>query len=298
MDGSEPGSAIAAGWYEDPSGRYRARWWDGREWTDEVAAADGNQLSDPREEVRGSQAAPTGTVVAAVETVPIRIVPSTGLPAWDSPDPTVASTHTLDPGLDVHVLEHRGGWALVQCSNGWTCWVDGSALLDPSPPVTTERVAAPPARESAAQQATLVAPLALLAGALVTVSAFLPWFSFQGVDLNGFKIPLHFLVSADSAPSTDAKLDSVGGLLLLAGLVLAGLAFTRLPLARRTAASVVGLVCVGYIFQMSRSLNDSAGAPSVTSVLAFGAYLALFAAALGYADIKRWPARTVESRLR
>ena len=36
---------------------------------------------------------------------------------------------TLDPDLDVEVLEWSGDWARVRCSNGWEAWIDGRPLI-------------------------------------------------------------------------------------------------------------------------------------------------------------------------
>jgi len=39
-------SAVPAGWYADPSGRYELRYWDGNAWTEHVSRA-GQQFTDP-----------------------------------------------------------------------------------------------------------------------------------------------------------------------------------------------------------------------------------------------------------
>ena len=233
-------------------------------------------------------------------------VPGDGLWAWSAPDPAASPVNSLDAGLDIQLLERHGGWAHVQCSNGWTCWVDGNALI-PTAPMSAP--AGPPAAPTAAYQSpsspvssradvSLTAPIALVAGVAAVTSVFLPWFSFASSDLNALKVPLHFLVSTDSAPANDAKLNSVGALLLLAGLALVGLAFTGYRRARRTAGAVVGIVCVGYVMQLIRALHDVPGGPSVTSVLGVGVYVAAVSAALGYADIaKRTHHRNPQPRL-
>jgi len=56
-------------------------------------------------------------------------VPQGGLDAWDDPDPAASPVAALDPGLEVQVLAEEGGWAHVLCSNGWTTWTDGRALV-------------------------------------------------------------------------------------------------------------------------------------------------------------------------
>src|SRR5581483_1050212 len=131
----------------------------------------------------------------------------------------------LDPALDVRLLERHGDWARVQCSNGWTCWVDGNALIETGPAVGRPASAQAPAvayqslspqQPAAGRARSVTAPIALVAGAVAIVSVFLPWFSFEGADANAMKVPLHFLVSTDSSPTNDAKLDSVGAFLILA----------------------------------------------------------------------------------
>jgi class 3 adenylate cyclase len=58
------------------------------------------------------------------------VVPAGGMWAWRDPDPASAPTATMDPGLEVRLLEQRDdGWAQVACSNGWLAWVDGRRLL-------------------------------------------------------------------------------------------------------------------------------------------------------------------------
>jgi hypothetical protein len=48
--------------------------------------------------------------------------------AWAQPDPGGAVVATIDPAVPVQVLERRGDWAEVLCSNGWSGWVDGRNL--------------------------------------------------------------------------------------------------------------------------------------------------------------------------
>lgn len=43
---SEAESAVPAGWYSDPSGRFELRYWDGSAWTEHVSRA-GQQYTDP-----------------------------------------------------------------------------------------------------------------------------------------------------------------------------------------------------------------------------------------------------------
>src|SRR5215216_4956429 len=61
------------------------------------------------------------------------VVPTEGLPAWAGPDGSAAPAATLDPGLDVMLLERRGEWGHLRCSNGWEAWVDARRLVASAP---------------------------------------------------------------------------------------------------------------------------------------------------------------------
>lgn len=73
---------------------------------------------------------------------PTHDVPDAGLRTFGSPDPGAALSTPLDAGLGVRLLEQRpDGWAEIECSNGWRCWVDGRLLVaraaPPAPAATT-----------------------------------------------------------------------------------------------------------------------------------------------------------------
>ena len=51
-----------------------------------------------------------------------------GQPAWDEADRSKDPAATLDPGLQVRVVERRDGLAQVVCSNGWVGWTDAEHL--------------------------------------------------------------------------------------------------------------------------------------------------------------------------
>ncbi|MGV4983791.1 hypothetical protein ACVB8X_05590 [Streptomyces sp. NRAIS4] len=69
---------------------------------------------------------------------PTHVVPRRGLPAWEEPDPA-RPTVPLDPLLPVELVERRGDWAYVRCSNGWGAWVDGRRLVSvPEEPPAAE----------------------------------------------------------------------------------------------------------------------------------------------------------------
>ncbi|MET9935447.1 hypothetical protein, partial [Streptomyces sp. NPDC006324] len=59
---------------------------------------------------------------------PTHVVPRDGLPAWEAPDPGFP-TAPLDAFLPVRLEERSGDWGRIQCSNGWTAWVDARLLV-------------------------------------------------------------------------------------------------------------------------------------------------------------------------
>ncbi|MER5308757.1 hypothetical protein ABT034_13310 [Streptomyces sp. NPDC002773] len=59
---------------------------------------------------------------------PTHVVPRAGLAAWEAPDPALP-TVPLDGFLPVRLEERTGDWGRVQCSNGWTAWVDARLLV-------------------------------------------------------------------------------------------------------------------------------------------------------------------------
>jgi hypothetical protein len=78
--------------------------------------------------------------------------------AWETPNGTGPPAATLDPYLEVQVVERRNDWARIVCSNGWEAWVDGRRLLvaDGSSPPPTDP--APVTSPAAAVSAPVVAP--------------------------------------------------------------------------------------------------------------------------------------------
>ncbi len=81
------------------------------------------------------------------------VVPTEGLPAWNQPDGSGPPAATLDPGLDVQVIESRADWAHVRCSNGWEAWVDGRRLVESQPAPTPVAAPPPPSPTPPPQQA-------------------------------------------------------------------------------------------------------------------------------------------------
>ncbi|OAH11875.1 SH3 domain-containing protein [Streptomyces jeddahensis] len=59
---------------------------------------------------------------------PTHVVPQDGLPAWATPEAT-GPTAALDALLPVQLVDRRGDWGRIVCSNGWSGWVDGRLLV-------------------------------------------------------------------------------------------------------------------------------------------------------------------------
>jgi hypothetical protein len=59
---------------------------------------------------------------------PSHVVPREGMATWSAPDGAQPSA-PLDPLLPVELIDRRGDWARVLCSNGWSAWVDGRLLV-------------------------------------------------------------------------------------------------------------------------------------------------------------------------
>jgi hypothetical protein len=166
------------------------------------------------------------------------VVPTEGLPAWAGPDGSAAPAATLDPGLDVMLLEQRVEWAHVRCSNGWEAWVDVRRLVVSAPAPATAPIPAPPppaatpppsptssqtGPPSAAWGTPGAAPagvprppspgfqigagpiVALVGGFLYFIAGWLSWlrFAFSGTtsvtqSFSAYDIPAHFLLDSRS----------------------------------------------------------------------------------------------------
>jgi len=242
------------------------------------------------------------------------VVPTEGLPAWAGPDGSAAPAATLDPGLDVMLVEQRADWAHVRCSNGWEAWVDARRLVasapapaaapTPAPPPPTATQTGPPSAAwgtpgAAAAPAGVPRPspgfqigagpiVALVGGLLYFIASWLSWlrFAFSGTtsvtqSFSAYDIPAHFLLDSQSES---------GGLNL--GLVIAFFGFACLAAAVLSATNrslgllsiVAGgaafLVVVLFLIQ-TRYIIDALGPAFETgffSVLRFGAYIAFVGA--------------------
>jgi protease PrsW len=89
-------------------------------WTNPGAAA---ALGFTPDEIAANQ--PPSTAFA-----PDRTVGMSGGWAWPTPSQTTARALALAPGLQVQVVEDRGGWVLVRAPNGWLGWTGTPYLTE------------------------------------------------------------------------------------------------------------------------------------------------------------------------
>ncbi len=208
-------------------------------------------------------------------------MPATGVDAWTSPDPSCAPAARLDPWLEVTVTSTWGDWAQIQCSNGWSAWVDGRVLVPRTAraeaPVEApvEVAAAPPPGVSHWAARARAQWAALVGAALVVLGSVLPWMEIGGQSADGTDVPLEFLLSYKS--TTDLGLDL--GVVVLALGVAGAIATLVAPDARwrgviGCAAVAVALV---YVAQVAAMLNaaSSAGRPSLLSTVGFGVWITI-----------------------
>lgn len=129
--------------------------------------------------------------------------PEAGLQAWSAPDAGQPPVATVDPGLELQVLESRGAWARIVCSNGWEAWVDGRLLVAHDVPAPSAR----PRLVAGAAALVIVVLVALMArggGSDHPAGAAL-------VDLHvpaGWSVSRDGLVAAETAPDLTAATPS------------------------------------------------------------------------------------------
>jgi hypothetical protein len=74
---------------------------------------------------------------------PAYTVPAVGMAARAIPDAGSGIVAHLDPGLTVELVERRGDWANIICSNGWLAWVDARELMGAEGPAPVRDPGAP-----------------------------------------------------------------------------------------------------------------------------------------------------------
>jgi hypothetical protein len=219
--------------------------------------------------------------------------PDGGLRAWAAPDPSQQPITTIQARVEMIVLEQLGDWAHIECSNGWSAWVDARKLVAqhapaPTPPPATSE---PSPRPAAATTANAVAEFLarpvmtvgerslvvqdLIPAAGIILGALLSWFRIKhGPSSNSFDVPLLFLLDY----KTRARTLKLGWLLLVA----AGVSVA--PLEKRfhqIALGVTAGVCVLFIIQLQRVVGVFGGHANILDFIGFGTIITLAAAGAG-----------------
>lgn len=196
-------------------------------------------------------------------------VPSGGMPAWASPDPSAAPITELSARVQLRIEETRGAWARVSAENGWSGWVDARRL-------------APLGRGGGGGAMALgglaLRPLPLLGGIALVVAMFLDWVKalFGTAGANSWDVGLPILWSINN-PGDQPRIG-----LILVFLAVGGLAAGIIPRMGRGISAVVGVLTalVGslYIIQVirlfSEQLNASAG-DTLANAIGIGPWIAL-----------------------
>jgi hypothetical protein len=209
-------------------------------------------------------------------------VPPAGMSTWPAPDAAQPQGPPLAADLPVHVVEWWGDWAKVECTNGWTTWVDGRHLVPAGGPPAP--MAASTAMPTASVDPTLdTSPLKVggvqlsvpLVGAVaVAISAFLPWLSSGGVSTGSMDVPVGFLLDYKTADTGGLKVGWVLLALSALALVLALRPEVAPPVARRAVGWALVVIPSVFVAQLQRLTGDLQ-AGSVFSLVGFGVYVAL-----------------------
>ena len=230
---------------------------------------------------------PTGAPAAVPPSfVATHAVPSSGLAAWSEPDGTRSPIAQLDPGLAVQVVEQRGAWARVRCSNAWEAWVDARRLT--APQVDGPPGAAGPASWSSflGRSVQGVAVVSLVGGAMAFIGSFLPWWSLDSLSDDAWNIPIKYLVAGGTGTGVGT------GLLLLLPLLVALPILTRRPLPT-WATVVLGLIPIlAAVVALIRGLGHSVSPGFGLFVTLIGGLLILVEAPA----VKAYVARLLERR--
>lgn len=223
------------------------------------------------------------TMVLSSVWVPTHRVPDGGLRAWPKPDPAVEPIATLQARVELSIAEQRGDWARVVGSNGWTGWVDMRRL---QPMAGGRARPATPGVGGAVSEGAKAGgasfPLGAVGGAILAAAAFLPWFSFSGLDANAFDISLKFLwdLNADGDPMLGIAVVAAGGLGLLAAIL------PVIPSGLRRLAALAGVAIAAlFVFQVNRGLDTTFS--DTFDALGYGVYAALAGAVLLLVASKR-----------
>jgi len=206
-------------------------------------------------------------------------VPAGGMPAWARPDPSLEPAAQLQARVQLAIAERRGDWARVVGSNGWSGWVDARRLETLGAgggPVATAAAPKPKAASSGIEFGGFtLRPLPLVGGAVVILSAFLPWFDTPSGTADPFDIPLPVLFDYTTSSTSP---DLAWGLLAIG---IAAILAAALPNIPSVATKLLGLAAIlsgiAFIGQSIRFVSDFGGSAgdAFSDVLGFGAYVAI-----------------------
>jgi hypothetical protein len=232
------------------------------------------------------------------------VAPEGGLRAWAAPDPTQQPVTTVQSRVEMQVLELRGDWAHIECSNGWSAWVDARKLVTkhtapvgplPGPTGPPSVTGPPPTARPAAAATTsaktgfaeflarpvmkigdrsLIVQELIPAGGII-LGALLSWLRFKGVSSsNSFDVSLMVLLDY----KTKSRALRLGWLLLATAVAAVA------PIEKRFHQIALGVAAgasVLYIIQLQRLVGTAGGGVSLTDVLGFGTIITLAASGAG-----------------
>jgi hypothetical protein len=216
-------------------------------------------------------------------------VPAGGMSAWARPDPSLEPSAQLQARVHLAIAERRGDWARVVGSNGWSGWVDARRLQTVGTVAAKTATASPqPQREPSGIEfgGFTLRPLPLVGGAVVILSAFLPWTDTGLTTADAFDIPLPALFDY----ATTSTSPELAWFLLAIGI--AAVLAAALPNIPSAATKVLGLAAlvsgVAFIGQAVRFVSDFGGSAgdAFSDVLGFGAYVAIGGGAILLASRK------------
>lgn len=122
---------MSAGWFQDPSGRFSQRWFDGHAWSDQVVAANGSTTTDSLPPTDTPHPPPVRPTRQAMAPVPPR--PSFGAPSpYPAPQPTaeVQAPVASRPGPGLTLGLALLGVLLLAASLLGVPWADSVSFFD------------------------------------------------------------------------------------------------------------------------------------------------------------------------
>ena len=225
------------------------------------------------------------------------VAPEGGLRAWAEPDPTQQPITTVQARVEMQVREVRGAWAHIECSNGWSAWVDARQLVTKHaaptgpPPAASGPPPASASRPAAAATGTgftamLAKPVMTVGSQTLVVQDIIPaggiilgalfgWLRLKGISTsNSFDVPLFFLLDF----KTKSRAIKLGWLLLAAAVACVAPIEQRF---RQIALGVVAAACVLYLIQLQRLVGFAGNGVNITDLIGLGTIVTLASAGVG-----------------